>query len=299
MRLAAITALLLWLCACGPKPPGEIKAAAEACTARGDARCAIAGWKDYLEAAPGTRGDYLTLSRLEAGAGAFADAARHGEQASRLGAVDDALVESVADNWEKAGRPVEAAHWRYHFLAAHPDDRALRARMASLLLKGAHPFEALALLNRIDGVEAERQAALAAIKAGGATGETNLLTLPPTGEVFVGPLIVGQSGPTFVALGAEAYTGLTDAFLDASKADYTVVEPHLRVTTESGKVIVGRMVKVRSMKLGPLEMHDVNVTVCPRCTMTVGISDLTGFDVTEENLHGMVVTRIHRHGAPS
>jgi predicted aspartyl protease len=83
------------------------------------------------------------------------------------------------------------------------------------------------------------------------------------------------------------FTTVSEQFLQDSKAKYTVAVASLSMRIADGRSVEGRGVDLATLKVGPFELHGVQVVVCAGCQLLLGQAALSRFDLASSKIQGV------------
>lgn len=287
--------------------PKDYKDAALRCLRAQALDCAETNWASYTRLRPtdanGLAQYGIVLARREK----FSEAIPQFERAIDLGEGAYDLFATYATSLERVGRIDAAIDWDYKALAVVPSLVDVRGDLAKLLVLKKRHHEALALLASFDAqlavkghgpyFEAQRIAIEAALeRAGGAGGsESAALRLPSYEGHFFAPVTLGDARPrAFMVDTGATHTALSEALLAESKLPHKLLRAGVTLRTADGRSVQARLVSVARLAVGPFELSDVQVVVCPRCEMLLGQSTLARFDLTSRRQQGVEFLALSR-----
>jgi predicted aspartyl protease len=276
------------------------KDAVGTCMRDRDYACAEKNWTQYIRLRP-TDGNAIAnlgivMNRRDNHKGAVVQF----ERAIDLGEGTYDLFAFYADSLAKVGRTEDAINWSYKSLAVVPRLVDVRGSLAKLLVLQKRYYEALSLLGSFDDqmvakgqqpyFEGQRIAIETALSrtTGNAAVERASLRLPKYGEHFYAPVTIGESRPqaALVDTGASRVT-MSDDYLAQSKVSYKPAGGSISLRTADGRKVMGRPVTLQSMRVGPYELKDVTAYTCKDCTLLLGQSTLSKFDMKSSKVQGV------------
>ena len=102
------------------------------------------------------------------------------------------------------------------------------------------------------------------------------------------PVTLGKSPVSdFTVDTGATFTTVSERFLMASKAHYSLAVTSLPLRMADGRGVQARGVTVESMKVGPFEIRDVQVLVCAGCQLLLGQAALSRFDLASCQVEGV------------
>jgi clan AA aspartic protease (TIGR02281 family) len=105
---------------------------------------------------------------------------------------------------------------------------------------------------------------------------------------FMVPVTVGQAPVSdFVVDTGASFTTVSEQFLQDSKAHYQLAVASLHMRIADGRSVQARGINIDSMKVGPFELHDVQVVVCQGCQLLLGQAALSQFDLSSSKVQGV------------
>jgi predicted aspartyl protease len=299
VRLIATFCLLLACVAgCEKTPPAELKADAQQCMQDNDLSCAERRWEEYLDAQPNDSNAVATLGIVQSQQGEDKDAVVNLEKAISAGEGTYDLFAAYAQSLGRLGKTDEAIDWSYKTLAVVPSLVDVRGDLAKLLVQKQRPYEALGLLSAFDEhlqamgqqtyFEGKRIAIESTAKQQEGQDEKSQLRLSKMDGNFMVPVILGAAPVSdFVVDTGASFTTISEQFLKDSKAHYTLAVASLSMRIADGRNVQARGINVDSMKVGPFELHDVQVVVCPGCQLLLGQAALSHFDISSDQVKGV------------
>jgi tetratricopeptide (TPR) repeat protein len=271
-----------------------------ACMRTHDLQCAEDNWLQYIRLRP-TDGNAvanlgIVMNRRDNHEGAILQF----ERAIDLGEGAYDLFAYYADSLTKIGRAEDAIDWSYKTLAVVPRLVDVRGSLAKLLVLQKRYYEALSLLEGFDDqlknsghapyFEGQRIAIEAAIarNSRNAAAERAGLRLPKHGDHFFVPVTLGESRPSafMIDTGASGVS-ISEDFLAESKVNYKVVKDSVSLRMADGRKIIGRVVTVPSLKIGPYELKGAMVFTCKSSGLLLGQSALSKFDLKSSRVQGV------------
>jgi len=278
----------------------ELKKTAIQCTKSRDLLCAERMWAEYVTLRPTDTNGIANLGIILNKRGKHEPAIANFERAIDLGEGTYDLFGFYADSLANTGKIDEAIDWSYKSLAVVPTLVDVRGALAKLLVSRNRHYEALALLAAFDGQLEDKgkqpffSAQRIAIETGlernrpSATAATVELRLPKLGEHFYAPVNFGQSRPSAFMIDTGASdTFVSESFLANSKVPYEAMDSTVSVKVADGRVLKGRRVKFREMRIGPFELSNVRAVACENCTHLMGQTTLTQFDLKSSKAQGV------------
>ncbi|HEY1772003.1 MAG TPA: aspartyl protease family protein [Gammaproteobacteria bacterium] len=286
------------LAGCEKTPPAELKADARQCMQDNDLSCAERRWEEYLDVQPNDAEAIATLGIVQSQQGEDQDAVMNLQKAIAAGVGTYDLFAAYATSLGRLGKTDEAIDWSYKALAVVPSLVDVRGDLAKLLVQKQRPYEALGLLAAFDEhlqavgqqpyFEGQRISIESTVKQTGDSGEKGELRLSKMDGNFMVPVTLGEAPvSTFVVDTGASFTTVSDKFLSDSKARYTLAVASLPMRLADGRSVRGRGVTVDAMKVGPFEVHDVQVVVCPGCQLLLGQAALSRFDLSSSQVQGV------------
>jgi predicted aspartyl protease len=228
------------------------------------------------------------------------------KQAIGLGEGAYDLFGAYAGSLAKLGRNGDAIDWSYKTLKLVPSLVDVRGKLAQLLVLEKRPYEALAVLaefdefleknGRDDYFTAQRKAIESTLKdTPQPAAEVDQLRLAKLDNQFYAPVSVGESGTRafLVDTGATSVV-LSDEFLVASKAKYTLVRTNARATLADGRVIDAKQVIIDHIHVGAFELDNVKAMACGSCELLLGQTALSQFDLHTTQVNGVDVLSLSR-----
>ncbi|HEX4299357.1 MAG TPA: retroviral-like aspartic protease family protein [Gammaproteobacteria bacterium] len=296
--LLALGALALMLAGCENTPPAELKADAIQCMRDNDLSCAERRWEEYLDVQPNDASAMATLGIVQSQQGEDKGAVENLQKAISAGEGTYDLFAAYATSLGRLGKTDEAIDWSYKTLAVVPSLVDVRGDLAKLLVKKQRPYEALGLLSAFDEhlqamgqqsyFEGQRIAIESSVKQVEGAAEKSQLRLSKMDGNFMVPVVLGQAPASdFVVDTGATFTTVSERFLQDSKAHYNVAVKSLAMRIADGRSVLGRGVTIDSMKVGPFELHDVQVMVCPGCQLLLGQAALSRFDLSSNQVQGV------------
>ena len=279
----------------------DYKQAVAPCMRSGNYDCAEKNWIQYLRLRPNDGNALANLGIVMNLRDNNKGAVVQFERAIDLGEGTYDIFAYYADSLAKIGRTEDAIDWAYKALAVVPQLVDVRGSLAKLLVLQKRYYEALSLLSSFDDntrsldqqsyFEGQRIAIETALSRNvtRAESESTLLRLPKYREHFYAPITVGESRPSafLVDTGASLLT-ISDDYLARSKVSYKVIGRGGRsMQTADGRKVVGRMISVQSLKIGPYEVRDAQAFACKDCTLLLGQSILSKFDIKSTKIQGV------------
>lgn len=297
MSLLVLGMAVSSLSGCEKTPPAELKADARQCMQENDLSCAERRWEEYLDVQPNDSDAVATLGIVQSEQGEDRDAVVTLQKAIGLGEGTYDLFAAYAQSLGRLGKTDEAIDWSYKTLAVVPSLVDVRGNLAKLLMQKQRPYEALGLLAAFDEhlqavgqqpyFEGQRIAIESTAKSQDAAEKSELRLSKMDGN-FMAPVTLGQATVTdFVVDTGATFTSVSEQFLKDSKAHYQLAVPSLHMRVADGRSVAARGVTVESMKVGPFELRDVQVVVCPGCQLLLGQAALSGFDISSSKVQGV------------
>lgn len=294
--------------------PNELREAARKCMQVRDFACAESNWQEYVQLRPG---DGFALANLgivmnvrdehEQAVVQFQKAVDAGE-----GTYD--LFAYYADSLAKLDRVDEAIDWSYRSLSVVPTLVDVRGSLATLLVRRHRTHEALALLQAFDA-DAEAHGHPARFTGQRIAIEKGLqdhgpaeqpataapLRLPVYAGHYFAPVQLGSSRPVgFMVDTGATRTTVGRALLEASKANYRVLDGNVQMTTADGRQVRAEAIVIETLQVGPFTLQQVHAVVCDACVTLLGQSTLSRFDLQSSRQQGVeFLTLSPRPGALS
>jgi tetratricopeptide (TPR) repeat protein len=278
----------------------EFKRTAIQCTKSRDLLCAEKMWAEYVTLRPADANAIANLGIILNKRGKHKAAIANFERAIDLGEGTYDLFAFYADSLADTGKIDEAIDWSYKSLSVVPTLVDVRGDLAKLLVSRNRHHEALALLAAYDGQLEDKgkkpffSAQRIAIETGlernrpPAEAATLELRLPKLGEHFYAPVKCGESrSSAFMIDTGASDTFVSESFLSNSKVPYEALDQTVSVKLADGRVIKGRRVKFREMRIGPFEISHVRAVACENCTHLLGQTTLTQFDLKSSKAQGV------------
>jgi len=303
--MAALRAsLLLTFVACLPlsgcekTPPAELKSDAQQCMQDNDLSCAERRWEEYLDVQPSDSSAVATLGIVQSEQGEDKDAVVNLQKAISQGEGTYDLFAAYARSLGRLGKTDEAIDWSYKALAIVPNLVDVRGELAKLLMQKQRPYEALGILSAFDErmraggqqayFEGQRIAIESTLKQSQDPAEKQELKLSRMDGNFMVPVTLGEAPVSdFVVDTGATFTTVSEQFLQDSKVHYELAVSSLHMRLADGRGVEARGVTVDSMKVGPFEIHDVQVVVCPGCQLLLGQAALSRFDLASNKVQGV------------
>jgi predicted aspartyl protease len=278
----------------------DYKQAIAPCMRSGNYDCAEKNWIQYLRLRPNDGNAIANLGIVMNFRDNNKGAVVQFERAIDLGEGTYDLFAYYADSLAKIGRTEDAIDWSYKALAVVPRLVDVRGNLAKLLVLQKRYYEALSLLSSFDDntrspdqqsyFEGQRIAIETALSRNvtGAESERSSLRLPKYEDHFYAPITVGESRPSafLVDTGASRLT-ISDDSLARSKVSYKVIGSADQMQTADGRKVPGRMISVQSLKVGPYEVRNAQAFACKDCTLLLGQSILSKFDIKSTKIQGV------------
>lgn len=278
----------------------DYKQAVAPCMRSGNYDCAEKNWLQYLRLRPNDSNALANLGIVMNMRDNNKGAVVQFERAIDLGEGAYDLFAYYADSLAKVGRTEDAIDWSYKALAVVPQLVDVRGNLAKLLVLQKRYYEALSLLSSFDDnarspgqqsyFEGQRIAIETALSRNvtGAKSESTSLRLPMYDDHFYAPITVGESRPSaFLVDTGASFLTISDDYLARSKARYKVIGSADSMQTADGRKVAGRMVSVQSLRVGPYEVQDAQAFVCKDCTLLLGQSILSKFDIKSAKKQGV------------
>lgn len=278
----------------------DYSAQAAKCMRLGDVQCQEENLRDLVRLRPDDAVAAARLGVVLNQRGRHDEAIAEFKRALDLGAGTYDLFSYLADSQEKAGHLPEAIEWSYKALSVVPNLVDVRRKLAGLLVRSHRPYEALSMLQGYDSqLEARGQqpyflAQRISIESGlvqptdDAAGERAALRLPVFGGHFFAPVSLGPGKPkAFMVDTGASLTTMKESLLKDSMATYKVLDPAVRMTTADGRKVVAKAVMLDALKIGPFELKNVPVVVCPECGSLLGQASLSHFDMRSVRTQGV------------
>ncbi len=288
----------LALAGCEKTPPAEYKSYAIQCMRDNDLECAERRWKEYLDDQPNDANAMASLGIVQSQLGEDADAVETLHKAIGMGEGTYDLFAAYAGSLGRLGRTDEAIDWSYKTLAIVPSLVDVRGDLAKLLVQKQRPYEALGLLSAFDEhLEALGQGAYfqgqrisieSSVKQAESPERKSQLRVSKMDGSFMVPVSLGEAPVSdFTVDTGATFTTVSERFLKASKAHYTLAVASLPMRMADGRGVPARGVTVDSMKVGPFEIRDVQVVVCAGCQLLLGQAALSRFDLASSQVEGV------------
>ena len=291
-----------------PLTSAELRTRVDTCERSGDLACAQEALTDLLTLRPGDGVARAHLGLVMSHRDDDAHAVVEFKRAIDGGDGTYDLFAWYADSLARVGRDDEAIAWSYRSLSIVPKLVDVRGKLAKLLVARGRPYEALSLLESFDAslaaqgrdgyFEGQRIAIESALKDVPATAAPPL-RLPVMGSHFYAPVALGDGRPlAFVVDTGASVTMVTPEMLDASRADYRVLQPEVKLTTADGRTVTAQGIRIASLSVGPTVLHDVPALKCTHCAALLGQSSLSHFDLRSSREHGVEFLTLTPRGAP-
>ena len=279
----------------------ETQTQALRCQRGRDFVCAEARWREYARLRPDEDRVLVHLGIVLNKQGKHAEALDQFEKALSMGVGSYELFAVYADSLADVGRADDAIEWSYKALLVAPRLLDVRSNLAKLLVAQGRHYEALSLLQVYDTERESRgqpgyflaqriaiESSLDAATARSESPEGQALRLPAHDKHFFVPVTLGGGRPTayMVDTGASRTT-LSEEALLASKVPYKVVHPRVQAMMANGEKMQARAVVIASMKLGAFELKNVSALACKGCSLLLGQSTLSHFDMRSSKVQGV------------
>jgi clan AA aspartic protease (TIGR02281 family) len=82
-------------------------------------------------------------------------------------------------------------------------------------------------------------------------------------------------------------TTMNDDMLKQLKLPYKVVNDRVPLHTADGRVASARQIAIESMNVGPFELHNMQVFICPNCASLLGQNSLSQFNLRSSRNQGV------------
>ncbi len=289
--LLVICTVLLTSCS-KPHTANDYKKAAQDCIKARDLNCAEENWAKYAQMRPNDSSGHAHLAILLNWNDKPEQAIVQAESAIRMGEGTYDLYAAYAASLEKVGRTDEAIDWSYKTLAVVPTLVDVRGSLAKILVQKNQPYEALALLTSFDDgliakgnnayFEGQRIAIESNLDRLGNSKDTRseVLRVTRLGDHFYAPVRFGAGhASAFMVDTGATLTTMNDDMLKQLKLPYKVVHERVPLHTADGRVALARQISVESMNVGPFELHNVQIFICPNCASLLGQNSLSKFNL--------------------
>ena len=278
----------------------EYKKAAQACIRAGDLKCIEINWSHYVAMRPNDSAAHAYYAIVLNWSDKPEQAIVEAERAIDMGEGTYDLFAAYAASLDKVGRAKEAIDWSYKSLAVIPSLVDVRGSLAKILVQQNKQYEALALLTSYDNeltnnghpvyFEGQRISIESKIDRLGSNSAAPAegLRVTKLGAHFYAPVRFGttHANAFMVDTGASLTTMKTE-MLEQLKLPYRVISEQVPVHTADGRVVSARQVIFDSMNVGPFELHNVQVLVCPQCLSLLGQNALSKFDLKSSMNQGV------------
>jgi predicted aspartyl protease len=300
-RLAGVAVFMLafaCLSGCEKEAPADLKSYAVQCMRDNDLECAERRWSEYLDVQPNDGSAVASLGIVQSRRGEDADAVVTLKKSIDMGEGTYDIFAFYAESLGRLGRTDEAIDWSYKSLSVVPSLVDVRGNLAKLLLKKQRPYEALGLLSAFDAhleaigqqpyFQGQRISIESAAKQAPGPEEKGQLRLTRMDGNFMAPVTLGDAPVNdFMVDTGATFTTVSEKFLKDSKVRYELAVPSLHMRLADGRSVQARGVTVESLKVGPFELRDVQVVVCPGCQLLLGQAALSRFDLASSRVEGV------------
>ena len=278
----------------------DYKKAGQNCIKVRDLSCAEENWAKYVQMRPNDSSGHAQYAILLDWNDKPDQAIVQAERAIHMGEGTYDLYAAYADSLEKVGRTDEAIDWSYKTLAVVPTLVDVRGSLAKILVQKNQPYEALALLTSFDdgmiarGKDAYFEGQRIAIESdidrlgNSKDARTEVLRVTRFGDHFYAPVRfgAGHANAFMVDTGA-TLTTMNDDLLQQLKLPYKVVHERVPLHTADGRVVSARQISVESMNVGPFELHNTQLFICPKCASLLGQNSLSKFNLKSSRNQGV------------
>ena len=277
----------------------DYKKAGQDCFKERDLNCAEENWAKYVQMRPNDSSGHAHYALLLNWNDKPDQAIVQAERAISMGEGTYDLYAAYAASLEKAGRTDEAIDWSYKTLAIVPSLVDVRGSLAKMLVQKNRQYEALALLTSFDDgliakgknayFEGQRMAIESNIDRLGNSKDarTEVFRVTRFGDHFYAPVRfgVGHASAFMVDTGA-SLTTMNDDMLKQLKSPYKVVNDRVPLHTADGRVVSASQITVESMNVGPFELHNMQIFICPKCASLLGQNALSKFNLKSSKNQG-------------
>jgi len=278
----------------------DYKKASQDCLKARDLNCAEENWAKYVQMRPNDSVGHAHYAILLNWNDKPDQAIVQAERAIQMGEGTYDLYAAYAASLEKVGRTDEAIDWSYKTLAVVPTLVDVRGSLAKILVQKNQQYEALALLTSFDDgliakgknayFEGQRIAIETNIDRLGNSKDarTEVLRVTRFGDHFYVPVRFGAShASAFMVDTGATLTTMNDDMLKQLKLPYKVVNNQVPLHTADGRVAAARQITVESMNVGPFELHDMQIFICPKCASLLGQNSLSKFNLKSSRNQGV------------
>jgi len=278
----------------------DYKKAGQNCINARDLNCAEENWAKYVQMRPNDSSGHAHYAILLNWNDKPDQAIAQAERAINMGEGTYDLYAAYAASLEKVGRTDEAIDWSYKTLAVVPSLVDVRGSLAKMLVQKNQQYEALALLTSFDdglianGNNAYFEGQVIAIEStidrlgNSKDARTEVLRVARFGDHFYAPVRFGAGhASAFMVDTGATLTTMNGDMLEQLKLPYKVVNERVPLHTADGRVISARQITVESMNVGPFELHNMQIVICPKCASLLGQNSLSKFNLKSSKNQGV------------
>jgi len=278
----------------------EYKKAGQNCMQARDLNCAEENWAKYVQMRPSDSSGHAHYAILLHWNDKPDQAIVQAERAIHMGEGTYDLYAAYAASLDEVGRTDEAIDWSYKTLAIVPSLVDVRGSLAKMLVQKNRQYEALALLTSFDddliarGHNAYFEGQRIAIESdidrlgNGKDVPTGVFRVTQLGDHFYAPVRFGGGhASAFMVDTGATLTTMNDDMLQQLNSPYKVVHGAVPLHTADGRVVSARQITVENMNVGPFELHNTQIFICPKCASLLGQNSLSKFNLKSSKNQGI------------
>ena len=231
---------------------------------------------------------FFNLGRVMAEQDNHKGAIEQFERAIALGEAAWNLFGLYAASLAEVGRTDEAIDWSYKTLAVLPSVYDTRSNLVKYLVQKKRYYEAISVIDDFDeparakGEQQYFQGQRIAIES-----TLDRLGLPKASRFYYVSVTAGNGKPTPFILDTGAATMVVNEdFLQRSDAHYKFVK-NVAIGTVDGHRSPARAIVLDSVFVGSFELKNVQAITCQTCTLLLGQSVMSRFNVATSKVQGV------------
>jgi len=117
---------------------------------------------------------------------------------------------------------------------------------------------------------------------------TGVFRVTQLGDHFYAPVRFGGGhASAFMVDTGATLTTMNDDMLQQLNSPYKVVHGAVPLHTADGRVVSARQITVENMNVGPFELHNTQIFICPKCASLLGQNSLSKFNLKSSKNQGI------------
>ena len=270
-----------------------------ACVQARDYACEEKNYRQLVRLHPNDTTYLFNLGRVMAEQDNHKGAIEQFERAIALGEGAWNLFGLYAASLAEVGRTDEAIDWSYKTLAVLPSVYDTRSNLVKYLVQKKRYYEAISVIDDFDEparakgeqqyFQGQRIAIESTLDRLGlvSPAEEKSLRLPKASRFYYVSVTAGNGKPTPFILDTGAATMVVNEdFLQRSDAHYKFVK-NVAIGTADGHRSPARAIVLDSVFVGSFELKNVQAITCQTCTLLLGQSVMSRFNVATSKVQGV------------